>query len=178
MHHSEILTFWFEELTPKQHFVSDEKLDAEIKNRFSEIHTHAINSELAHWRDSPEGRLAEILVLDQFSRNMFRGDSRSWSQDQQALELAKAAIEAGDDMKIVQTRRAFIYMPFMHSESAEIHEEAVILFEKLGNEENLKYELLHKKVIDTFGRYPYRNKVLGRESTPAEIEYLKTNKGF
>ena len=178
MNPSEILTFWFEDLTPKQHFVADDKIDAQIISRFSDAHTRAINSEFAHWRDTPEGRLAEIIILDQFSRNMFRGDPRSWSQDPQSLELARTAVAVGDDMKIAQDQRAFIYMPFMHSESTQAHEEAVPLFESLGIESNLKFEMLHKEVIDTYGRYPYRNEIMGRESTPAEIEYLKTNKGF
>ena len=114
MNPSEILTFWFEDLTPKQHFVADDKIDAQIISRFSDAHTRAINSEFAHWRDTPEGRLAEIIILDQFSRNMFRGDPRSWSQDPQSLELARTAVAVGDDMKIAQDQRAFIYMPEWH----------------------------------------------------------------
>lgn len=175
---SDILKFWFEELTPKQRFAKDEKLDELIINRYTDIHTCAVNSEIDHWRQSPQGRLAEIIVLDQFSRNMFRGDARSWQYDSQALDLARAAVTSGDDARIEQSRRSFVYMPYMHSESKEVHEEAVMLFENLGNAETLKYEMLHKKIIDTFGRYPHRNKVLGRESTPAELEYLKNNRGF
>ena len=109
---------------------------------------------------------------------MFRGNARSWLQDPLALELARAAVANGDDMRIDQSRRSFMYMPFMHSESAQAHEEAIVLFESLGKQDTLKYELLHKQVIDTYGRYPYRNEILGRVSTPAELEYLKTNKGF
>ena len=175
---TDILTFWFDELTPKQHFVSDEAVDEMIISRFSTVHGQAANSELAHWRETPEGRLAEIIILDQFSRNMFRGNARSWLQDPLALELARAAVANGDDMRIDQSRRSFMYMPFMHSESAQAHEEAIVLFESLGKDDTLKYELLHKDVIDTYGRYPYRNEILGRVSTPAELEYLKTNKGF
>lgn len=175
---NEILSFWFDELTPKQHFVSDEKLDAKIKSQFSDVHACAINSELAPWRQTPEGRLAEIIILDQFSRNMFRNDARTWSQDPLALELARAAVAAGDDMKITRSRRAFMYMPFMHSESAQVHDEAVVLFENLGIEGSLKFEMLHKQVIDTYGRYPHRNEILGRESTSTELEYLRNNRGF
>ena len=174
----DILTFWFEELTPKQHFTADDTLDQDIIERFSDVHRQAINAELLSWRHTPEGRLAEILVLDQFSRNMFRNDPRSWAYDPLALALAREAVAQGDDMKIERSRRGFMYMPFMHSESAQAHEEAVVLFESLGDDEKLKYELLHKDVIDTYGRYPYRNQILGRESTPAELEYLKHNKGF
>ena len=174
----DILKFWFEELTPKQHFVSDEKLDSEISARFGEVHAKAVNGELESWRQTPEGRLAEILVLDQFSRNMFRGDARSWVYDPAALELARAAVATGDDLKIPEKQRHFVYMPYMHSESAQAHEEAVVLFEKLGNESTLKFELLHKAIIDRFGRYPYQNELLGRESTPEELEYLENNKGF
>ena len=174
----DILTFWFEELTPKQHYVKDDQLDATIIQRFSTIHASAVAGELAHWRESAEGRLAEIIILDQFSRNMFRGDARSWVYDPQALDLARAAVAAGDDLKIPEEQRSFVYMPFMHSESAQAHEEAVVLFEKLGNENSLKYELLHKAIIDQFGRYPYQNELLGRTSTPEEIEYLSNNKGF
>lgn len=175
---SEILTFWFEELTPKQRFAKDENLDELIVNRYTGIHTRAVNSELDHWRQTPQGRLAEIIVLDQFSRNMFREDARSWQYDSQALQLAKAAVASGDDARIEQSQRSFVYMPYMHSESKEVHEEAIVLFQNLGNEETLKYEILHKNIIDRFGRYPHRNKVLGRESTPAELEYMKNNRGF
>lgn len=178
MQASDILSFWFEELAPGQYFKKDEKLDADMISRFSEIHEQAITGQLSHWRDTPQGRLAEIIIIDQFSRNMFRGSAKSWVNDSMALDLAREAVSSGDDKKLPKEQRVFCYMPFMHSESREAHEEAVVLFKQLDNENVLKYELLHKEIIDRFGRYPYQNELLGRPSTPEELEYLENNKGF
>ena len=124
-------------------------------------------------RASPEGQLAEILVLDQFSRNMFRDDSRAFAQDVLALVLAQEAVRSGADQSLSPTERAFLYMPYMHSESAAIHVEAVRLFDQPGLKGNLEFEHRHKAIIDRFGRYPHRNAVLGRDSTAEEREFLK-----
>jgi len=168
----DILQFWFDELSSKQHFEKDEKRDALIGQRFKEIHQAATHGELLAWRDTPDGRLAEIIVLDQFSRNLYRDQPEAFACDGIALVLAQEAVRTGDDQSLPIARRAFIYMPYMHSESRRIHEIAVQLFSQPGMEFNLKYELKHKAIIDRFGRYPHRNAALGRVSTTAETEFL------
>ena len=171
--HQEILKFWFEELEPKQWWVKDLELDQLIIARFSEIHDRASRCELSGWRKDASGRLAEIIVLDQFSRNMFRGSPLSFAYDALALALSQEAISSGTDQRLTPVERNFIYMPFMHSESLQIHEDAVELFRSNGQQGNFDYELKHKAIIERFGRYPHRNKVLGRESTDDEIEFLQ-----
>lgn len=171
--HQEILKFWFEELEPKQWWVKDLELDQLIIARFSEIHDRAVRCDLSGWRKKASGRLAEIIVLDQFSRNMFRGSQLSFAYDPLALALSQEAISAGADQLLSPVERNFIYMPFMHSESLQIHEEAVELFRRNGQRGNFEYELKHKAIIERFGRYPHRNEVLGRVSTEAELEFLR-----
>ena len=167
---NDVLNFWFEEIDSSQRFKKSDDFDALIRNRFSKFYDAALACELFEWRADPQGRLAEIIVLDQFSRNMFRDDKRAFAGDPLALALAQEAVLSGDDVKVPKERRSFLYMPFMHSESAKIHEVAVTLFE--GG--TLDFEMRHKKIIDRFGRYPHRNEILERESTPEEIEFLKT----
>ena len=128
--------------------------------------------ELWTWRETAEGRLAEIIVLDQFSRNLFRDHPASFAQDPLALSLAQEAVRLGLDQQLAPDQRCFMYMPFMHSESKIIHAQALQLFEALGNPMNLDFELKHKTIIDRFGRYPHRNQILERESTPEEVEFL------
>ena len=173
MNEKDILKFWFEELDPKDQFSADEKVDAMIRERYGGLHVKATKNELSAWRTSAEGRLAEIIILDQFSRNLFRNDAKSFAQDAQALALAQEAIAGRYNEKLAPTLRKFLYMPFMHSESKLIHETALKLFSEAGLEENYNFEVRHKAIIDCFGRFPHRNKILGRESTPEEIEFLK-----
>lgn len=168
-----VLRFWFDESTPAQHFRKDAAFDAVIRDRFGAVQAAAARCELSAWRDTRAGRLAEIIVLDQFSRNLFRDDARAFASDPLALALAQEAIRAGVDRGLPPMRRAFLYMPFMHSESPAIHIEAERLFRQPGLENNYAFELKHKAIIDRFGRYPHRNAVLGRASTPAEAAFLQ-----
>ena len=168
----DVLGFWFDELMPGEWWVKDERLDQQIRERFSEIHAQACRCELFAWRSSAKGRLAEILVLDQFSRNMYRDSPLAFANDPLALALAQEAIGRKADQDLEQVQRTFMYMPFMHSESAKIHEQAVKLFTANGIEANLEFEFKHKRIIDRFGRYPHRNAILGRVSTPEEIAFL------
>lgn len=169
----DVLTFWFDELTPAQHFAKDAALDRRIRTDFSEVHAAASRGELEAWRADAPGRLAEIIVLDQFSRNLFRDDARAFANDTVALVLAQEMVRLALDQTLAPGRRAFAYMPFMHSESPRIHARAVELFSQPGLEYNLKFERAHKDIIDRFGRYPHRNVVLGRESTAEELAFLK-----
>ena len=174
MHHSQmIINFWFEEIDPEYWWKKDSDFDQKIKDRFSEIHQAAIQCELYTWRKEPLGRLAEIIVLDQFSRNIYRDDPRAFTYDSIALVLSQEAIENGDDKTLKPNQKSFLYMPFMHSESKKIHEVAAKLFSQTGMESNYKFELKHKAIIDRFGRYPHRNKILDRHSTDEEIAFLK-----
>ena len=168
-----ILSFWFEETDPRLWFKKDAGFDALIRERFLSIHTAAAAGELVEWRESAEGRLAEIIILDQFSRNLFRDDARAFAWDNLALVLAQEAVNAGSLDVLEPRRQAFLIMPYMHSESALIHEQALKLFSRPGLEFNLDFELRHKVIIDRFGRYPHRNALLGRKSTPEEEAFLK-----
>jgi uncharacterized protein (DUF924 family) len=170
---NEVIHFWFFEIKPEQWWRKDEAFDALIRERFLSVHRQAMQGELYAWRDHPQGALAEVIVLDQFSRNMFRNQPESFASDPLALCLAQNSIKMGFDNALNKEEKAFLYMPFMHSESLKIHQIAVNLFEQADLRDNLSYEMLHKKIIDRFGRYPHRNIVLGRTSTPDEIEFLK-----
>lgn len=167
-----ILNFWFHDLTPDQWWKKDLALDHHIRETYSALHHQAKQGELWEWRQTPEGRLAEILILDQFSRHIFRNSAESFACDSMALALAQEAISLKADLNLRPVQRSFLYLPFMHSESPRIHDMAVKLYTDLGLEENLKFELLHKKIIDQFGRYPHRNDLLGRLSTPEELDFL------
>jgi len=168
----DILHFWFEELTAKQHFVKDAALDALIRARFGIALEAAARCELWTWRATPQGRLAEILVLDQFSRNAYRDTPRAFAQDALALVLAQELVASGQDRSLSVTQRVFAYMPYMHSESELVHAQAVALFSQPYMEDNLTFELRHKEIIDRFGRYPHRNAVLGRTSSALELAFL------
>ena len=173
MNSEDILTFWFNEIDTKCWWTKDDELDRQIARRFGAIHDMAISGELFEWRLTPRGSLAEVIILDQFSRNMYRDTARAFAYDGMALVLAQEAITAEFDRELTAVENSFLFMPFMHSESPTIHELAVALYEKNGIQNNLDFELKHKAIIDRFGRYPHRNEILGRESTPEEIEFLK-----
>ncbi|OKH89841.1 DUF924 family protein [Thalassospira sp. TSL5-1] len=174
MNPDDILHFWFKELTPKKWFEKDTALDRHITERFADFHAAATRGELFDWRKTAKGRLAEIIILDQFSRNMYRDEPQSFASDAMALVLAQEAVrvKADQDLSNVQ-HRLFLYMPYMHSESEIIHEIALTLFDQPGLEENLDYEKRHKQIIDRFGRYPHRNEILGRPSSAEELAFLK-----
>ena len=175
---SEILTFWFEELEDKQHFVVSDELDEVIRARFSAVLAQASRGELFAWRTAAAGRLAEIVVLDQFSRNIHRGQPASIAQDGMALCLAQEAVATEADKVLPPSQRLFVYMPYMHSESLAIHDAALPLFEALAREGerfamNLDFEHRHRVIIERFGRYPHRNTIMKRVSTPQEEAFLE-----
>lgn len=172
-----IIEFWFTTTTPKQWYTKDPAFDDLVRTQFLEIYRRVVRGETTEWRTHPEGRLAEIIVLDQFARNMFRDTPQAFAHDHLALALAEEAVRVGDDQKLPSTYRAFVYMPYMHSEDRQVHEKAIRLFEPLGGD-SAAYERAHKEIIDRFGRYPHRNSILGRVSTPEEREFLETHHGF
>ena len=169
----QIIDFWFEEIEPAQRWKKDDAFDALLIDRFSNLHQQASACELYEWRKEPLGRLAEIIILDQFSRNMFRNSATAFATDALSLALSQEAVACGADQALTAVQRSFLYMPFMHSESLKIHEVAVELFRDNGIQANLDFEFKHKKIIEKFGRYPHRNAVLGRPSTAEEREFLK-----
>lgn len=165
--------FWFEQATPEQWFKTDPAFDALVATRFGALWRQAIAGELFEWRDTSLGRLAEIIVLDQFSRNIHRGSPEAFAQDAMALALAQEAVRAGALDDLSEPQRNFLLLPYMHSESAKVHDVAQILFKNYSSSTTQDFEWRHKAIIDRFGRYPHRNQVLGRVSTPQEVEFLK-----
>lgn len=173
MSFDDIIRFWFDEIERKSWWRKDPQFDALIHERFGPVHASAARGELFSWRGSALGRLAEIIVLDQFSRNLFRADARAFAYDGMALVLAQEAVRAEVDQRLSGEQVAFLYMPYMHSESLSIHDQAVALFSKQGLEGNLEFERKHRLIVERFGRYPHRNAILGRTSTEAEEAFLK-----
>jgi uncharacterized protein (DUF924 family) len=171
--HEQVLTFWFEEIDPKMWWSAEPAFDAMLRARFLTTLESAAKGELFSWRANPQGRLAEVIVLDQFSRNIYRNTARAFSQDPMALVLAQEAVALVVPERLRPEERAFLLMPYMHSESPRIHVEAERLFREWAPEESYKFELRHKAIVDRFGRYPHRNEILGRESSPEEIEFLR-----
>ena len=179
MQWKDIISFWFTGKGNKEwFFLKSKKLDAEIRRKFLKTYHAVVRGEHADWRNTPRGRLAEVIVLDQFSRNMFRGTSDMYRYDPLALALAQEAVRLGADKKLTKQERMFLYLPFEHSESRKIQKESVRLFKTIWGKEWMKYAYDHKKIVDRFGRFPHRNKILGRKSTVAEKKFMRTHKGY
>lgn len=170
----EVLDFWFGELGPEDWFQGGEAVDARIRERFLDLH-EALRDEGVpeSWRSAARGLLAAVIALDQFPRNLYRGDPRAFAADEAALGLAKKALARGFDRSMTEDERKFLYLPFEHSEDPAEQARSVALFSALGDASGLDYAVRHKAVIDRFGRFPHRNEALGRSSTPREIEFLR-----
>jgi uncharacterized protein (DUF924 family) len=168
----DVLDFWFGDLSDSDRWSKGRLLDPIIKTRFDAVHAAAVIGELWQWRESLEGRLAEIIVLDQFSRHLYRDTPGAFASDPLALVLAQESVRVGAGRAVDEEKRQYFYMPFMHSESLKIHASAAGLFAEVPS--NVKYAVNHRKIIERFARYPHRNAILGRVSTPEEIEFLKT----
>ncbi|MBD3949710.1 DUF924 family protein [Aerococcaceae bacterium zg-1292] len=176
--YKEVIAFWFQEIDASYWFKVDPEFDKQLTERFYDTYQQAVKGELAHWRETIEGRLAEIIVLDQFARNMFRNDAQAFAFDSLALVLAQEAIKDGHFKQLEAQKQRFMLMPFMHAESPNIQAQSVALFSELGLEKPLKYAIEHKTIIDKFGRFPHRNAVLNRQSTQEERECLKDFNSF
>ncbi len=168
-----VLSFWFEENSPKQWFTEDGAFDDAVRERFGPLQARAADGGLMDWRQTARGTLAEIIVLDQFSRNLFRDEARAFACDAMALDVAKEALAKGFDQALSETERVFLYLPFEHSESAEDQETSVELYATLTDRSFLEWAEKHKAVIDRFDRYPHRNAALGREPTAEELAFLQ-----
>ena len=174
---ADVVAFW-REAGPGKWFGGGASFDAECRRRFEADHHAAARGERAAWNDTPQGALALLILLDQIPRNIFRGSGHAFATDPLALHYAGRAVEAGLDLQVEPTLRAFVYMPFEHSEALADQHRAVELFTKLGNAESLKYAHAHLDVIEKFGRFPHRNRALGRTSTPQEQAWLDAGGGF
>ena len=170
---NDFLDFWFHQIDPNQWRVKDPEFDGLLRARFGGLLQQAAVGELYLWRQTPLGRLAEVIVLDQLSRNVYRNTPRAFAQDAMALALAQEAVAAGFLSSLDVRQRIFLLMPYMHSESRLIHRQAESLFRLHTPTENHGFELRHKVVVDRFGRYPHRNVVLGRASTDEELVFLQ-----
>ncbi len=170
---SDVLTFWFEETLPEQWFVKDEGFDAKVRERFLALWERARAGACDAWTESPHGALALVIVLDQFPRNIFRGDPRSFATDAKALEIAKAAIARGFDEDLTTDEKAFLYMPLQHSEVPADQELSCRLNEPLDKPDYYAFAVAHRDIIARFGRFPHRNAVLGRTSTSEEATFLE-----
>ena len=174
MHFNDILTFWLHEIEPKRWWKKDKKFDELLRYRFLNIYYDAINSKLKSWRISEKGRLAEIIVIDQFSRNLFRDKPDAYYHDRLAIFLSKELIHLKLHQKLNKNEKIFTFMPFMHSEIFEDQIISLILYSNLGIKENFRSALKHFNIIRKFGRFPHRNKILNRKSTEEELAFLTT----
>jgi len=176
----ELLRFWLDEVGPAKWYIHDPALDSAICEEFMGVWEQAMEGKFSLWLTYPSGALAYCILLDQFSRNMFRGQSKAFEADELALKWAQRAISNGYDMGIpAPSPRMFFYLPFEHSEDITVQNEAVRLFDAMGHEDYTKYAVAHQKVIEEFGRFPHRNAVLGRINTKDEELYLsKPGAGF
>ena len=168
---AEILTFW-RQVGPERWYERDDALDADVRSRFLELWRKAVAGELSSWETTDEGALALVIILDQFPRNMFRGDIRTYSSDALAREVAGRAIAGGADRRVEPVLLEFLYVPFMHSEHLADQLRCVELFRKTDYADNLKYAEDHADIIRRFGRFPHRNRILGRATTPEEQAFL------
>ncbi len=176
----EVLGFWFgREGEPgygefrEAWFRKDPEFDRQVRDRFEDLHEAAAAGELEGWREEARSCLALVILLDQFPRNMFRGDPRSYATDRMAQETAEYAVDRAIDRELPAFQRMFLYMPFMHSEDLERQRRSVELFRALGGEDDTTgYAVRHMEIVERFGRFPHRNEVLGRQTTPEEAAFL------
>ena len=168
----DVLNFWFSERVKPLWFKKSADFDREIKQRFLDTYQRAEAGILNDWRDDPRDLLALIIVLDQFPRNLFRNTALAFATDKQAVELTKYAVNNNYQQNLSPEELAFLYMPLMHSENKQDQKKCVELFTELGREDNLKFAIEHRDIIDRFDRFPHRNEILGRQSTPEEQKFL------
>lgn len=181
---SSIIDFWFH---PSDHpdygkgrmewYKKDENFDNEIRNKFGSLVAKAVENEVTSNQDDPKSVLAHILLLDQFTRNIYRGDSKTYAGDGKALELAQYLVSTKKDTTLPGQLRSYVYLPYMHSEDVNIQNECVALSTKLNEETGIfgslvQYAIMHQQVVVKYGRFPHRNTILGRESSPEELDYL------
>lgn len=176
---AEVLSFWFSDETKSHWFASTPAFDARVKVALGQTYELAANGNLIHWEQTPEGRLALLILLDQVPRMIFRGTPESYASDDPALALAKRCLLHGDDIALPKEdeRRSFLYLPFMHSENLDDQRRSVELHETYGPKAGLNWARGHRDIIARFGRFPHRNARLGRQSTASELDFLEAKDG-
>ena len=174
----EIIDFWYSDRIKSQWFASTPELDKEILEKYERIWEKASSGELDEWNNSPDGCLALAIILDQFPLNMFRGQAKSFKTERKAIEVAWKAIKNELDRNIEKEKLAFLYMPFMHSEDLTDQDMSVSLYRESNLDANITFDEHHREIIRKFGRFPHRNKILGRESTEDEILYLASENAY
>lgn len=174
----EIIDFWFAKPVRRLWFDSTSEFDTQLRERFLPTFEAAAAGQLDAWRETPAGALALVIALDQFPLNMFRGEPRSFATEARARDIAAAAIEQGFDEPLDDEQKVFLYLPYMHSESLADQDRSVALFEAAGLDDGLKWARHHREIVRRFGRFPHRNAILGRKSSPEEIAYLNSEEAF
>jgi len=173
-----IIEYWYSDEVKSKWFNSTIEFDKELKSKYESIWKDALRGELMAWSENAEGCLALVIILDQFPLNMFRGEVESFSSEAMAVRITKKAIEQGFNKNIDKEKVAFLYMPLMHSENIEDQNISVKLFEEAGLMDNLRFAKHHRDIIEKYGRFPHRNKILQRESSQDEINYLNSDEAF
>ena len=168
----QVLLFWFETLRPEDWYRSNQGIDDLVRDKLGDLHNEAVRGTLDHWQETPAGALALIILFDQVPRNIHRGTARAFATDEKALAVLEKALANRLDGELTPEKRVFLYLPLMHSEDKSNQERSVALLRKLGKESNLDYASRHREIVLRFGRFPHRNAILGRKSTPEEEEYL------
>ena len=168
-----VLQFWFNETEPEKWFKKDEEFDRTVRARFADVCRRAAAGELDAWQHTPRGCVALVIVLDQFPRNMYRGDARAFATDAAARAVLRRALASGFDKGLSVPEKQFLYMPLQHSEDAADQALSVALNTATGNADLVKWAEAHQRIVERFGRFPHRNDILGRESTQEEVEFLK-----
>ena len=174
----DVLSFWFGELTAEDWYTGKNDVDDKIRSRFAELYEQLKTGLDPETVDDQRTALAAVIALDQFPRNMFRGQPAAFGTDNLAIEIARNATENRLDHGLTNTEKQFLYMPFMHSEISADQERCVDLFRSLDNEDGLKYAIEHRDIIQEFGRFPHRNKALGRQTTDAERKFMEGHAGY
>ena len=174
----DVLTLWFSERVKSLWFDSTPEFDQELRDKFQDTYRAALEGELSDWERSAEGALALVICLDQFPLNMFRGKPESFAGEALSRQVSARAIDRGFDQELEGPRKAFLYLPFMHSEDMEDQDRVVELFDRAGLENNLHWAKHHREIVRRFGRFPHRNAILGRDSTPEELGYLASDEAF
>ena len=173
---NDVISFW-QNAGRDKWFNKDDAFDAMVREQFLSTYEAAAAGRLNEWEAMPESALALIIVLDQFPRNMFRGSPQSWATDPMARDVTKRALASGFDKKVPEALQTFFYLPLMHSEKIEDQQQCVELYKALGDENSLKYAEIHEDIIRRFGRFPHRNPLLSRDTTPEEKAFLEAG-GF
>jgi len=175
---AEIIEFWYSDRVKKQWFASTPELDKEILDKYESAWEKALAGDFDNWCNEPDSCLALVIILDQFPLNMFRGQAKSFQSEGKSLQVAQQAVDNGFAQALDKGKLSFLFMPFMHAEDLNRQQQSVALFKKHALEGNIRFAEHHRDIIAKYGRFPHRNRILGRESTQEELNYLASDKAF